>query len=77
MEQKKENKMNFSVEEAMQLAQSDAAQQLIALLQQQNAQALQQAAGLASSGQLAQAGQIMSSLLTDPKAAALMKKLKE
>ena len=77
MEQKKENKMNFSVEEAMQLAQSDAAQQLIALLQQQNASALQQAAGLASSGQYAKAGQILSSLLTNPEAAELMKKLKE
>lgn len=76
MEQKKENNLNISMEEAMHLAQSATAQQLIALLQQQNADALQKAAGLASSGQFAQAGQIMSSLLNNPEAEALMRKLK-
>jgi len=77
MKQKKENKMDFSMEEAMRLAQSDTARQLMELLRQQNGEALQKAAASASEGNYEQVKQIMSQLLSNPEAAALMQRLKE
>ena len=77
MEQKKENKMDFSMDEAMRLAQSDTARQLLELLRRQNGDALQKAAASAGAGNYDQAKQIMSQLLRDPEAAALMRRLKE
>ena len=77
MKQKKENKMDFSMEEAMRLAQSDTARQLMDLLRRQNGEALQKAADSASAGNYEQVKQIMSQLLSDPKAAELMQRLKE
>jgi len=77
MEQKKENKMVFSMADAMRLAQSDTARQLMDLLRRQNGEALQKAADSASAGNYEQVKQIMSQLLSDPKAAELMQRLKE
>lgn len=77
MEQKKENKMDFSMADAMRLAQSDTARQLMDLLRRQNGEALQKAADSASAGNYDQVRQIMSQLLSDPKAAELMQRLKE
>ena len=77
MEQKKENKMDFSMADAMRLAQSDTARQLMDLLRQQNSDALQKAAASASAGNYEQVKQIMSQLLSNPEAAKLMQRLKE
>lgn len=77
MEQKKENKMDFSMADAMRLAQSDTARQLMELLRRQNGDALQKAAASANAGNYEQVKQIMSELLADPEAAELMRRLKE
>ncbi len=69
--------MDFSMEQVMQLAKSPAGQQLLQLLQQQNQDQLQQAANLASRGDYKNAGQMLSGLLTDPKAQALLKALED
>jgi len=47
------------------------------LLRRQNGEALQKAADSASAGNYEQVKQIMSQLLSDPKAAELMQRLKE
>ena len=77
MEQKKENKMDFSMADAMRLAQSDTARQLMDLLRRQNGEALQRAATSANEGNYEQVKQIMSQLLSNPEAAELMQRLKE
>ena len=69
--------MDFSIADAMRLAQSDTARQLMDLLRRQNGEALQKAADSASAGNYDQVRQIMSQLLSDPKAAELMQRLKE
>ena len=59
------NSQNFSMEEAMKLANSPAAQQLMALLQNANGAQLQKAADLASAGDIKSAGQIINGLLAE------------
>lgn len=66
---------HFSIEDAMALAESPAAQQLLALLQQTDQAALQNVISQASQGDLAQASQSLSKLLTSPEAKDLMKQL--
>lgn len=61
----------------MKLAQSPAGQQLIAMLQHSGGDALQSAMNKASAGDYSQAKKLASSLLTDPKARALLKQLEE
>lgn len=58
------NSQNFSMEEAMKLANSPAAQQLIAMLQQTNSAQLQKAMDLANAGDLKNAGKIISGVLS-------------
>lgn len=58
------NSQNFSMEEAMKMANSPAAQQLIAMLRQTNSDQLQKAMELASAGDMKNAGNIISSLLS-------------
>lgn len=58
------NSQNFSMEEAMKMANSPAAQQLIAMLQQTNSQQLQKAMELASAGDMKSAGRIINGLLS-------------
>ena len=77
MEKKTEEFRNFSMEEAMRLANSDTARQLIALLKAQNADALQQAAAQASQGDFASAKKKLSALLKSPEAQDLLRKLGE
>ena len=60
----------------MKLAQSPAGQQLIAMLQHSGGDALQSAMNKASAGDYSQAKKLLS-LLTDPKARALLKQLEE
>lgn len=58
------NSQNFSMEEAMKMANSPAAQQLIAILQQTNGAQLQKAAELAAAGDMKNAGKIVNGLLS-------------
>lgn len=60
----KKNSQNFSMDEAMQLANSPAGQQLIALLQKTNGAQLQKAMDLASAGDMKNAGQIINAILS-------------
>ena len=69
------NFQNFSVQEAMKLAKSDAGKQLIALLQQQNGAQIQNAMEQANSGNIEQAKQTLSNILDNPQARALLQQL--
>lgn len=69
--------MQYDLSELMRLAQSPAGQQLIALLQQNGGNHLQTAVEKAGSGDFGQAKQILSSLLSDPEAQALLKQLED
>lgn len=70
------NSDNFSLQEAMQLARSETGQQLLALLQSQNGDALRQAMNQAATGDYDQVKQTMSALLDNPKARALLEELR-
>ena len=61
------NSQNFSMEEAMQIAKSPAAQQLINMLKQTNGNQLQKAMYLASAGDMKNASQIIRSILSADK----------
>ena len=65
----------FSMEEAKRLSQSPAARQLLALMQQKNSADAAQAMRLASAGDYAGASRLLSSLLADPQARALLQQL--
>ncbi len=58
------NSHNFSMEDAKKIANSPAAQQLIAMLQQTNSTELQKAMDLASAGDVQSAGKIINKLLS-------------
>ena len=66
---------DFSVEDAMRLAKSPAAQQLLHLLQQQDSARLNQAMGSAAAGDYRQAGQTLQELLASEEAQALLRQL--
>ena len=66
---------DFSMEEVMRIAKSPAGQQLIALLQQKDSVALAEATAQAKSGNYAQAGQTLRTMLSSPEAQKLMKEL--
>lgn len=68
MDQNKE----FSMQDAMKLAQTPAGQQLIALLQQQNSPELRTAMDRAAAGDYASAKAALSSLLEQPEVKALL-----
>lgn len=66
---------DFSADQIMALAKSPAGQQLLAMLQNADAQKLQQAAAQANAGNYDGAQNTLQSLLTDPKVRALMQQL--
>lgn len=66
---------DFSMEEIMRLAKSPAGQQLIAMLQQQNSDKLEQAVSQAKTGDYAQASQTLSTMLSSSEAQKLLKEL--
>ena len=70
------NSEDFSMQEALRLAQSPAGQQLLAMLRRTDSGQLQQAADLASAGNYAQASQALSALLSSPEAQQLLKELR-
>ena len=69
------NFQNFSVQEAMKLAETDAGKQLIALLQQQNGAQIQSAMAQANAGNMDAARQALSSILENPQARAMLEQL--
>ncbi len=68
---------DFSVQQAMKMAQSDAGKQLIALLQQTQGNQLQSAMDKASAGDMAGAKDILQRIMADRQAQELMQKLRE
>lgn len=71
------NSQNFSMQEALRLAQSDAGQQLLALLQRQDQGSLQQAARSAADGDYRSARETLAALLASREAQSLLKQLEE
>ncbi len=66
---------DFSMQDAMHLAQSDEAKELLALLRKKNPKQLQQAMDQASSGDYAQVKQTLSDLLASPQVQELLKRM--
>lgn len=69
------NSQDFSMQEALQLAKTPAGQQLLAMLQQADKQALQQVMQQATSGNYQEASKNLNKLLSTPEAQNLMKEL--
>jgi hypothetical protein len=72
----RKNSNDFSMQEAMRLAQSETGQQLIAALRAQNTDAVSQAMEQAAAGDMEKARQSMSSLLASPQIQALLEQLR-
>lgn len=70
-----EQKANFSQEDVKRIVQSDAAQQLMALLQKNNAQQLSDAMAQASAGNYEQVKKTLSSAMASPEVQALLRQL--
>ena len=69
------NSQDFSMEEIMRLAQTPAAQQLIAMLQQSNETQMQNIADSAAAGNYTQAAKLLESALASEQAQKLIKQL--
>ena len=70
-----ENSNQFLMQEALRLAGTPAGQQLLALLQKNGGESLQQAMNRAASGNYDQAKSTLASLLKDPEAKKLLEQL--
>lgn len=68
---------NFDTRQLMKLVKTPAGQQLIQALNQSGGSDLQKAAAFASEGNLDQAKQALSSLMTDARIRALLKQLED
>lgn len=66
---------DFSMMEAMHLAQTPAGRKLIAMMQQQNSDAFRQATANAAAGNYQQAQQLLMPMLQDPQLQALLQQL--
>ena len=69
------NSQNFSMQDAMALANSHAGKELARLLQQADGDALQKAAELAAAGEFRKAGASLAPLLESPEIRALLRQL--
>ena len=69
------NSDNFSMEEALRIARSDAGKELYALLQKQNSAALQQAMADASAGNMGAVKKTLESLMASEEVRQLIKKM--
>lgn len=69
------NSQNFSMQDAMRLANTDAGQRLLALLQQSDGKTLQQAMDQAAAGNYENMQKTLSSLLASAEVQALLKEL--
>ena len=70
-----ENSINFSMQDIMHLAGTPTGQELLNFLQQKNQKQLQMAIAHAVSGNMDQAKELISQLITDPKARKLVEEL--
>lgn len=77
MEKKSEGFSDFSIQQAMKLANSDAGKQLCALLRATQQDALEGAMNQAATGNLEGAKSIIEKLMSDPKARQLLDQLQE
>ena len=68
---------NYSKEQLMAMAQSDAGKKLIALLQQTNSAQLQQAMNQAAAGNYVQVKDTLSSVLNNEQAQKLLKEMRD
>ena len=71
----KKNSSDFSMQEAMRLANSDAGRQLLAMFAQMDEGKREQAAAQAAAGDFQQASKTLSELLSSPQARELLKQL--
>lgn len=69
------NSQNFSMQEALRLANSDAGQRLLALLKENNSRNMQQAMTYAATGDYTKAKDALSSALESPEVRRLLKEL--
>ena len=69
------NSDNFSMQEAMRLAKTDAGQQLLAMLQSQDSDAMKQAMAQAGRGNYDQLKQTLAPLLASPEVQKLLSQL--
>ena len=69
------NSDNFSMQEAQRLANSDAGQQLLALLKQEHGTQLQRAMDQAGAGEYEKVQQTLGSMLSTPQVQALLRQL--
>lgn len=68
---------NYSKEQLMAMAQSDAGKKLLALLQQNNSAQLQEAMNQAAAGNYAQVKDTLSSVLNNEQAQKLLKEMRD
>ena len=71
------NSQNFSMQDAIRLAGTDAGQQLLRHLQQTQGDALQKAAAMAAAGDFRRAGASLAPLLESPEVRALLRQLEK
>ena len=69
------NSQDFSMQEALRLAQSPAGQQLLAMLKSADSGQLRQAMEQANAGDYTNASQTLNTLLSSPEAQKLLKQL--
>jgi hypothetical protein len=69
------NSEDFSMEDAKRLAQNPATQQLFAMLQRTNGDQLQKIVDTAQAGNMAQAGQMLQSLLSSEEGKKFLREL--
>lgn len=70
------NSENFSPQDAMRMAKSDAGRRLFSVLQQENGEAVSKAMEHAAAGDYEQVKQAMSSMLASPQVRELMEQLR-
>jgi hypothetical protein len=71
------NSQNFSMQDAVRLAGTDAGQQLLRHLQQTQGDALQKAAAMAAAGDCRRAGASLAPLLESPEVRAMLRQLEK
>ena len=69
------NSQNFSMQEALRLANSDAGQRLLAILKESDSAQMHQAMDQVSAGNYEDAKKALSSLMQSPEVRALLKEL--
>lgn len=70
------NSDNFSMQDALRMAQSDAGQQLLSLLKAQNGDTLNKAMDQAAAGDYTQAKQTLSDMLASPQVRAMLEQMR-